>query len=171
MSETTSEDLFRKPIEEGGKMGTFRQLDEETGGQISRIMPEFGNMVDVLRAEFGDDIGDYSGLVNTDTQREAALQDFDSGKRPMLYMSYASGGIGRQSARQDRRQANIGDLHRAPIFGVFAGSGTRKILAVRYKVECLRNHSRHGRRTGRANDGDKDCAAHGGSRGSSKWAP
>jgi len=94
MSETTSEDLFRKPIKEGGKMGTYRQLDEDTGGQISRIMPEFGNMADMLRAEFGDEIGDYSGIGNTDAQREAALEEFNSGKKSMLYMSYASGGIG-----------------------------------------------------------------------------
>jgi hypothetical protein len=93
-SETTSEDLFRRPVGPKEEPGTYRLLDEETGGQVSRIMPEFPNIMDELRSEFGDEIGDYSGSGNTDAQREESKDAFLKGKKPLLYTSYAAGGIG-----------------------------------------------------------------------------
>jgi hypothetical protein len=109
-SETTSEDLFRRPVGPKEEPGTYRLLDEETGGQIGRIMPEFANIADQLRAEFGDEMGDYSGVGNTDAQREEAKQAFLKGEKKILYTSYAAGGIGINLQDKD------GDKPRLSIF-------------------------------------------------------
>jgi len=109
-SETTSEDLFRRPVGPKEEPGTYRLLDEETGGQIGRIMPEFVNIADQLRAEFGDEMGDYSGVGNTDAQREEAKQAFLKGEKKILYTSYAAGGIGINLQDKD------GDKPRLSIF-------------------------------------------------------
>ena len=111
-SETTSEDLFRRPVGPKEEPGTYRKLDDETGGMISKIMPEFPNIMDELRAEFGDKIGDYSGLENTDAQREENKASYLKGDKPMLYTSYAAGGIGVSLHDED------GDK---PRFSIFLG--------------------------------------------------
>ena len=91
-SETTSEDLFRRP--EDGEPGTYRKLDQEMGGELSRIIPPFANVYDELKTAFGGRIADFSGMDNTDAAREAAKQDYLSGRVPALYTTYAAGGIG-----------------------------------------------------------------------------
>jgi GGDEF domain-containing protein len=111
-SETTSEDLFRRPVGPKEEPGTYRKLDDESGGLISRIMPEFPNIMDELRSAFGDQIGDYSGLENTDAQREENKAAYLKGDKPMLYTSYAAGGIGVSLHDED------GDK---PRFSIFLG--------------------------------------------------
>lgn len=93
-SETSSEDLFRRPQTEGMEPSTYQQLDAGMGGQLSRIIPPFENVYDRLRSEFGEDIGDYSGRGNSMAEREKAKDNFLTGKAPMLYTTYAAGGIG-----------------------------------------------------------------------------
>jgi hypothetical protein len=93
-SETSSEDLFRRPQIEGTEPSTYQQLDAAMGGNLSKIIPPFENVYDALRSEFGEDIGDYSGRGNTMAERDKAKEDFTSGKTPMLYTTYAAGGIG-----------------------------------------------------------------------------
>jgi hypothetical protein len=109
-SETTSEDLFRRPVGPKEEPGTYRALDDETGGMIGKIMPEFPNIMDELKAEFGDEIGDYSGSGNTDAQREESKDAFLKGRKPILYTSYAAGGIGVSLHDED------GDKPRVSIF-------------------------------------------------------
>lgn len=111
-SETTSEDLFRRPIKAGEEAGTYRKLDEESGGLIGRIMPEFPNIMDELRSAFGDEIVDYSGLENTDAQREENKAAYLKGEKPMLYTSYAAGGIGVSLHDEDGNK---------PRFSIFLG--------------------------------------------------
>src|ERR1700679_3099113 len=64
------------------------------GGELSRIIPPFANVFDELKGTFGERIGDFSGMDNTDAAREAAKQDCLSGRVPPLYTPYAAGGIG-----------------------------------------------------------------------------
>lgn len=90
-SETSSEDLFRRPTDDPG---TYQQLDTLMGGQLSQIIPPFENVYDRLREEFGSEIGDYSGMGNTNAERERAKGDFLAGETPMLYSTFAAGGIG-----------------------------------------------------------------------------
>jgi hypothetical protein len=117
-SETTSEDLFRRPVGPKEEPGTYRLLDEETGGQISRIMPEFPNIADELKAEFGDEMGDYSGVGNTDAQREEAKQAFLKGKKKVLYTSYAAGGIGINLQDKDGDKPRISIFLGPPYSGI-----------------------------------------------------
>lgn len=91
-SETTSEDLFRRP--EDGEPGTYRKLDQEMGGELSRIIPPFPNIFDELKAVFGDRIADFSGMDNTDAEREEAKRSYLEGSTRGLYTTYAAGGIG-----------------------------------------------------------------------------
>lgn len=93
-SETTSEDLFRRPLEGDDEGGTYRKLDGEMGGELSRIIPPFPNVYEDLKAAFGEDIVDYSGYGGTDAERQAAKDSFDKGDKPMAYTTYAAGGIG-----------------------------------------------------------------------------
>jgi hypothetical protein len=93
-SETSSEDLFRRGQEEGEEPSTYQQLDMAMGGQLSRIIPPFPNIYDRLQQAFGSQIGDYSGRGNSMGEREKALTDYLTGERPMIYSTYAAGGIG-----------------------------------------------------------------------------
>jgi hypothetical protein len=93
-SETSADDLFRRERVEGADPSTYQQLDDAMGGQLSKIIPPFANVYEDLRKEFGEDIADYSGRGNTMASRDKAKSDFMSGKAPMLYTTYAAGGIG-----------------------------------------------------------------------------
>ena len=89
-SEHTADDLFRRERQEGEDASTYQQLDDAMGGQLSRIIPAYPSIYNELFAEFGDQIGDYSGTGNTDAAREAARTGFIKGDIPMLYASYAT---------------------------------------------------------------------------------
>jgi hypothetical protein len=98
-SETTSADLFRRPLldAEGNELeeaGTYRKLDQDMNGDLSRIIPEFGNVFDDLKKAFGEDIVDFSGGRNTDGQRAEAKKSFNDATKPIMYTTYAAGGIG-----------------------------------------------------------------------------
>jgi diguanylate cyclase (GGDEF)-like protein len=94
VSEHSAEDLFRRPREEGVDPSTYQMLDDEMNGKLSEILPPFPDAYDTLKAEFGDQIGDYSGRGNTLAERETAINDFLTGKKRMIYTTYAAGGIG-----------------------------------------------------------------------------
>lgn len=90
-SETSSEDLFRRDEKEPG---TYQQLDQAMGGQLSKIIPPFGDVFDKLREAFGDQVVDYSGRGNTGAERDRAKKDFLTGEAPMIFTTYAAGGVG-----------------------------------------------------------------------------
>jgi len=117
-SETSSEDLFRRKRMEGVDPSTYQLLDDAMGGSLSRIIPPFENVYDRLKEEFGDDIADYSGRGNTMGERDKAKADFLSGKTPMLYTTYAAGGIGVSLHDADYPEMGIkgGDKPRVAIF-------------------------------------------------------
>jgi hypothetical protein len=114
-SETSSEDLFRRPTDDPG---TYQQLDTLMGGQLSRIIPAFPDVYQGLRAEFGEEIRDYSGRGNSNAEREKAKADFLSGEIPILYTTYAAGGIGVSLHDADYPDRGIkgGDKPRVAIF-------------------------------------------------------
>jgi hypothetical protein len=93
-SETSSEDLFRRPRERGMEPSTYQQLDDAMGGGLSKIIPPFPNIYDRLKEEFGEQIGDYSGRGNSLAEREVALNNYLKGETPVLYTTFAAGGIG-----------------------------------------------------------------------------
>ena len=117
-SETSAEDLFRRPRGEGVDPSTYQELDDAMGGTLSKIIPPFENVYDRLREEFGGDIVDYSGRGNTMASRDAAKQDFLTGKAPMLYTTYAAGGIGVSLHDADYPEMNVkgGDKPRVALF-------------------------------------------------------
>jgi hypothetical protein len=117
-SETTAEDLFRRTTQESEDRTTYQQLDDAMGGQLSRIIPPFGNIYDSLAAEFGDEIGDYSGRQNTAAQRTRAKNAFLSGELPMLYATYAGAGVGGDFHDADYPELGIkgGDKPRVAIY-------------------------------------------------------
>ena len=65
-------------------------------------------------------VGDYSGRGNTDAAREKARTDFLKGDVPMLYASYAGGGIGVDMHDADYPELNVkgGDK---PIVAIYLG--------------------------------------------------
>ena len=93
-SETSSEDLFRRETGPDEERSTYQQLDDAMGGGLRRIIPPFADVYDNLKEAFGDQLGDYSGRGNSMAEREKAKGDFLSGERPMIYSTYAAGGIG-----------------------------------------------------------------------------
>lgn len=94
-SETTAEDLFGRAANmEDEDLSEFQKLDREMNGDLSKIVPRFGNVYDLLQKAFGDEIVDYSGSGNTPEEREKAKDNFLAGKNPMLYTTYAAGGVG-----------------------------------------------------------------------------
>jgi hypothetical protein len=117
-SETSSEDLFRRPRSPEINPSTYQELDDAMDGQLTKIIPPFENVYDRLRAEFGDQVGDYSGRGNTMAERDKAINEFLSGKTPMLYSTYAAGGIGVDMHDADYPELNIkgGDKPRVAIF-------------------------------------------------------
>ena len=106
-SETSSEDLFRRTRDASEEPSTYQQLDDAMGGTLSKIIPPFANIYDSLRAEFGDQIADYSGRGNTMAARESAKNGFLSGKIRILYTTYAAGGIGISLHDADYPQLNV----------------------------------------------------------------
>lgn len=119
-SEHTSDDLFRRERVEGEEPSTYQQLDDAMGGGLSKIIPPYPSIFDELHAMFGGDIGDYSGRGNTDAAREAARTGFLKGETPMLYASYAGGGIGVDMHDADFPELGIkgGDK---PIVAIYLG--------------------------------------------------
>ena len=104
-SEHTADDLFRRVRNVDEEPSAYQKLDDESGGMLSKIIPPYPSVYGELRAQFGDLIGDYSGGDNTDASRDKALTDFLKGEVPMLYTSYAGGGIG-----VDMHDADFPDL-------------------------------------------------------------
>lgn len=104
-SEHSAEDLFRRPRSSNIEPSTYQELDDEMGGELSKIIPAFPDAYDELRSVFGSKIGDYSGRGNTMAERKKALLDFQKGDTPMLYTTYAAGGIG-----VDMHDADFPDL-------------------------------------------------------------
>lgn len=104
-SEHSAEDLFRRERDEEGNRSTYQELDDGMDGQLSKIIPPFPDVYRTLREEFGSQIGDYSGRGNTQAERDKALTDFLKGETPMLYTTYAAGGIG-----LDMHDADFPDL-------------------------------------------------------------
>jgi hypothetical protein len=119
-SEHTADDLFRRERSEGEEASTYQQLDDAMGGQLSRIIPAYPSIYNELYAEFGAQVGDYSGRGNTDAAREKARTDFLKGEVPMLYASYAGGGIGVDMHDADYPELNVkgGDK---PIVAIYLG--------------------------------------------------
>jgi hypothetical protein len=119
-SEHTADDLFRRERIEGEDPSTYQQLDDAMGGQLSRIIPPYGSIYNQLHAHFGEQVGDYSGAGNTDAAREKARTDFLRGEAPMLYASYAGGGIGVDMHDADFPELGIkgGDK---PIVAIYLG--------------------------------------------------
>lgn len=119
-SEHTADDLFRRERIEGEEASTYQQLDDAMGGQLSRIIPPYPSIFNQLYAEFGDQVGDYSGAGNTDAAREKARTDFLKGEISMLYASYAGGGIGVDMHDADFPELGIkgGDK---PIVAIYLG--------------------------------------------------
>jgi hypothetical protein len=93
-SEHSADDLFRRERNEEEEASTYQQLDDAMGGQLSRIIPPFPNVYGELRAAFGSQIGDYSGRGNSEAERSKAVNEFLAGQTPMMYTTYAAGGIG-----------------------------------------------------------------------------
>lgn len=119
-SEHTADDLFRRERREGEEPSTYQQLDDAMGGQLSRIIPAYPSIYDQLFAEFGAQVGDYSGGGNTDAAREAARTGFLKGEVPMLYASYAGGGIGVDMHDADYPELNVKGGER-PIVAIYLG--------------------------------------------------
>lgn len=119
-SEHTADDLFRRERAEGEEASTYQQLDDAMGGGLSRIIPAYPSIFNELYAEFGGNVGDYSGRGNTDAAREKARTDFLKGEVPMLYASYAGGGIGVDMHDADYPELNVkgGDK---PIVAIYLG--------------------------------------------------
>lgn len=117
-SETSAEDLFRRERSADIEPSTYQQLDDAMGGTLSKIIPPFEDVYDRLREEFGSDIVDYSGRGNTMASRDAAKSDFLTGKAPMLYTTYAAGGIGVSLHDADYPDLNVkgGDKPRVAIY-------------------------------------------------------
>jgi hypothetical protein len=93
-SETSAEDLFRRQVGPNDEPSTYQQVNDAMGGQLARIIPPFADVHDTLRKEFGEDIVDFSGRGNSLAEREAAKTKFLAGEAPILYSTYAAGGIG-----------------------------------------------------------------------------
>ena len=93
-SEHSAQDLFRRTRDQDEGPSTYQELDDAMGGQLSKIIPPFPDVYDTLRRTFGTEIGDYSGRGNTDAERDKAIGEFMKGETPMLYSTYAAGGIG-----------------------------------------------------------------------------
>lgn len=91
-SPTTDEDLFRR--ERHGEPTVFQKMDDSMNGQFSRLLPRLPNVYDILHGEFGDAIGNYSGVGQTDAVREQVRKDFQNGKSRLVYMSIPAGGLG-----------------------------------------------------------------------------
>jgi hypothetical protein len=119
-SEHTADDLFRRERGEGEEPSTYQQLDDAMGGQLSRIIPPYPSIYDELFAEFGKDVGDYSGRGNTDAARENARTGFLRGEVPILYSSYAGGGIGVDMHDADYPELNVRGGDR-PIVAIYLG--------------------------------------------------
>jgi hypothetical protein len=64
-----------------------------TEGQIERLLAPLYDVVDFLRAEFGADaVADYTGPSGA--RREAELQAFQAGTKPLLVSTFDAGGMG-----------------------------------------------------------------------------
>jgi hypothetical protein len=119
-SEHTADDLFRRERQEGEEASTYQQLDDAMGGQLSRIIPPYPSIYNELYAEFGNQIGDYSGKGNTEAAREEARTKFLKGENSMLYASYAGGGIGVDMHDADYPELNVKGGER-PIVAIYLG--------------------------------------------------
>jgi hypothetical protein len=119
-SEHTADDLFRRERTEGEEPGTYQQLDDAMGGQLSKIIPAYPSIYNELYAEFGDKVGDYSGRGNTDAAREKTRTDFLKGEVPMMYTSYAGGGIGVDMHDADYPELNVKGGSK-PIVAIYLG--------------------------------------------------
>ena len=119
-SEHTADDLFRRERVEGEEPSTYQQLDDAMAGQLSRIIPAYPSIYDELFAEFGTQVGDYSGRGNTDAAREKTRTDFLKGEVPIMYSSYAGGGIGVDMHDADYPELNVKGGDR-PIVAIYLG--------------------------------------------------
>jgi hypothetical protein len=119
-SEHTADDLFRRERQEGEEPSTYQQLDDAMAGQLSRIIPPYPSIYDELFAEFGNQVGDYSGRGNTDAAREESKNKFLKGEISMLYSSYAGGGIGVDMHDADYPELNVKGGDR-PIVAIYLG--------------------------------------------------
>lgn len=70
----------------------LKRADDAMGGRISAIMPQFPNVVDVLKESFGDDLANFSGADSAAREREK--DDFNDGVKKHLYATYGAGGVG-----------------------------------------------------------------------------
>lgn len=99
---------YRSGAEEG--MDFFHNLPGGLGEQINKLLPPLPNVVDAMRAAFGDKVGIFAGEANE--LRAEELNQFMSGDKDALYMTYSAGGVGVNP------QDKVGDK---PRMGVFLG--------------------------------------------------
>ena len=81
----------RSPVD--GLYDFVKQADRGYGGQIDKMMPRIEGFSDHLRKAFGDEIAVYTGETHGKERRQE-LDDFNAGKKKILFSTYGAGGIG-----------------------------------------------------------------------------
>jgi hypothetical protein len=104
----------------------LHKLDQEMSGQLSKIIPPLENVYKRLGAEFGEDVGDYCGRDNTMADRDRVKANFLSGMTPMLYTTFAAGGIGEDLRDSDGDKPRVLILLGAPYSGGLLKSAIRQ---------------------------------------------
>ncbi len=131
-SPTTDERPFRR--ERNGEPTAFQQMDDSMNGQFSRLLPRIPNVFDALQEEFGDKIGNYSGIGQSESGREKVRKEFQDGTRSMVYMSIPAGGIGSdwQDIKGDKPRMMF--VLGPPYSGVLLRSNVRQDVEVRNQI-------------------------------------
>jgi hypothetical protein len=70
----------------------LEEPDQRSGGQISALMPKLAGVVEALQEEFGDKFANFSGKYSKERQQQ--MKDFNAGKKPIIFATYAAGGVG-----------------------------------------------------------------------------
>ena len=99
-------EIAKKGREKGWSVGIFtetrsaseelypflQEADAATHGQIRKLLPPLPDVIEVLRDAFGPDLANFSGSHSE--MRQAELEAFNKGEKPVIASTYAAGGRG-----------------------------------------------------------------------------